>query len=420
MRSVAPFALLLAIFLAETSSAEAGNWPRYRGPNGTGTADDKDLPVEWSEKNFLWKLTLPGPGNSSPIVWGDKIFIQAASEDGKQRMMVCASTAGKQLWSTPLPGVVGHTHDKNTLASSTPATDGERVYGYFWDGKGVSLVAFDFKGAILWQRPLGDFTSQHGAGASPVVWEDLVFVNNDQDGKADLLAFEAKTGQPAWSVKRKDYRASYASPFVLERSGAAAELIVGSSAGITSYNPKSGAENWAWVWSWAGAKQPMRMVSSPIFADGLIFGTTGEGAGGSHAIAVKAEGKGDVTKTNLAWEKKKDMPYVPSLLASGEHLFYVTDTGVAGCITAKTGKEVWLKRLPGSSKVTSSPVMADGKIYSIREDGSVVVFAASKDDLKVLARNTIPEGVMATPAVADNRMYVRSRTTLYCIGKAEK
>jgi outer membrane protein assembly factor BamB len=415
------FLCLALAFVGGLSAAEAANWPRYRGPNGAGASADKEVPVQWTEKNFLWKTKLPGLGNSSPIVWEDKVFLQASSEDGDKRFMVCLGTAdGKILWSAPLPAGKGKTHPKNTLASSTPATDGERVYGYFWDGKEVSLAAFDFKGTALWQRQLGEFKSQHGPGTSPIVWEDKVIVNNDTDDDAKVLAFDAKTGEPAWTILRTKYRASYATPLLLEKTDGPAELIVGSSAGVASYNPKTGAENWTWNWSWD--KQALRMVSSPIFAQGMILVNAGEGptAANSQALAIKAEGKGDVTKTNLAWEKKKSVPYVPTMLASGDYLYYVHDTGKAGCLAIKTGKEEWKDaNLPNFDHVTASPILVDGKIYAVAEDGKVVVFEASPKGLKVLAKNKIPEPVMATPAVADNRMYIRGSTTLYCIGKAK-
>src|SRR5262249_43809549 len=153
------------------------NWPRFRGPNGSGTAADKDIPVAWTDKDILWKTALPGVGNSSPIVWGDRLFLQSASRDGKERMLLCVdANSGKVLWSKSAPGSRARIHPKNTLASGTPATDGERVYAAFWDGKHLSLAAYDFKGELLWNKDLGEFVSQHGAGHSPVVWRDHVYL----------------------------------------------------------------------------------------------------------------------------------------------------------------------------------------------------------------------------------------------------
>src|SRR5437588_789243 len=170
----------------------AGNWERFRGPNGTGVADDKDVPVKWSDgENVLWKVAIPGVGHSSPVVWGDHLFLQSASADGKDRWLLCLDpAAGKVRWTRSAPGRKGWTHPRNSLSSSTPATDGERVYAIFWDGKDITLRAYDFKGGLVWKQDLGSFTSQHGPGLSPIVYKGKVFVNDDQDGSARLLAFD--------------------------------------------------------------------------------------------------------------------------------------------------------------------------------------------------------------------------------------
>lgn len=399
------FLLIACGVLAAADPSSAANWPRFRGPNGTGTADDKDIPAQWTEKDIVWKTSLPGTGNSSPVIWEDKIFLQSA--DAKSRMLLCLSAKdGKILWNKSEPGGTAKTHAKNSLGSSTPATDGQRVYCYFWDGKTVGVSAYDLQGARLWHRDLGSFESQHGAGASPIVYEDRVIVNNDQDGKAELIALDAKSGQPAWKADRSAFRTCYSTPFLMEKSGSA-ELIVASTAGITSYNPKSGSKNWHWEWKFDG--MALRTVGSPIAGNGLIFAGSGDGSGARHMVAVKADGSG------LVWEEKKGMPYVPCMLLHGDHLYYVNDRGVAGCVVAKTGKEVWTERLAGSG-VSASPVLIDGKIYAIGEDGTVSVFAAAPA-FKKLGQTKIPEGVMATPAVADNHLFIRSKTTLYCIGK---
>ena len=399
------FVLLLGcLALAGQAALEAANWPRFRGPNGAGTADDKNIPVQFTDKDFLWKTTLPGEGHSSPVIWGDKLFIQSA--DASKRMILCVDVKdGKILWNQSEPGSTSKKHSKNSLASSTPATDGERVYCYFWDGKAVSVSAYDMSGTRLWNHPIGGFTSQHGAGASPVVYDGKVFVNNDQDGKADLIALDAKTGKPAWQVPRKPFRACYSPPFIHNNG-----LVVASTAGITSYNPSTGAVNWNWDWKFDG--MALRTIGCPVAGNGLIFVSSGDGGGSRHMVAVKDGGKG------LAWENKdKSAAYVPAMLLSGEHLFWVNDGGIVGCTDAKSGKEIWNQRLPGGSQVSSSPVLINGAIYVGREDGTVVVYAAGTA-WKQLGTSKLPERIMSSPAVADGRLFIRGESgTLYCIGK---
>jgi outer membrane protein assembly factor BamB len=408
--------LSVAILVVPLVPAPASDWPRFRGPNGTGVAADTDVPVRWTAQDGVrWKTPIPGAGHSSPIIGGGRVFLQSASDDGQARWLVCLDAAtGKVLWRQQAPGRQAHTHDKNTLASSTPALDGERVYAAFWDGKNITLCACNFKGELVWSRDLGGFKSQHGAGFSPIVVDDKVVLSNDQDGSAVLLALDARTGQTRWQAERKGYRACYSTPFVLEHPGGDRELIVVSTAAVTSYDPRGGTENWHC--KWPPARMPLRTVSSPVLADGLVVATAGDGAGDRLAIGVKPGGHGDVTATNLAWEDRKTLPYVPSPLALGEHVYCVNDKGLATCHAARTGALVWEQRLAKS--FTASPILVDGKVYAAADDGSVYVFAAATT-FKLLARNSVGEAVSASPAVADNRLYVRGEHHLFCIGKAK-
>jgi outer membrane protein assembly factor BamB len=417
VRHRAGLLLALGMLLPLGAAADAGNWERFRGPNGAGVADDKDVPLKWSDKeNLLWKAPLPGRGNSSPVVWGERLFIQSASEDGKERWLFCLEAAtGREVWKRSAPGVAAKTHVKNTLASSTPAVDGERVYAAFWDGKDMQLCAFSILGDLVWKQDLGGFASQHGAGLSPAVYGGRVFVNFDQDGAATLLAFDAPSGKPLWRTERKAYRACYSTPLLYERPGLPSQLIVCSTAGVTGYDPASGAE--IWNCNWPPARMPLRTVSSPVITAGMVFATAGDGAGDRQMIAVRLGGKGDVTPTHLAWQNRRDFPYVPCLLARDDYLYSVNDGGFAACHVAKTGAEVWSGRLCGP--VTASPVLIDGKVYVAAEDGSVYVFEAAPQ-FKLLAKNSIGEGVMASPAVADNRLFIRGQKHLFCIAKTGK
>ncbi|HLN28966.1 MAG TPA: PQQ-binding-like beta-propeller repeat protein [Gemmataceae bacterium] len=392
-----------------------GPWPRFRGPNGTGISSEKDIPVRWGEKDgVVWKTKIPGVGNSSPVTWETFVFLQSSSADGNERRLMCLDAGtGKVLWSRSVTGAKAAMHPKNSMASSTPATDGVRVYALFWAGQELTLNAYDLQGNPVWNHKLGTFTGQHGAGASPVVYGDKVFLANDQDGSAALVALDAKTGQEAWQAPRRPFRACYSTPFLLEEPGRAPELIVSSTAGITSYNPQSGAQNWDYVWKFTG--MALRTIGSPLYHDGLIIANSGDGSGARDTIAIKIPTAGNPAPPSLVWQKQtRSFPYVPTMLVYGDYLFFVNDVGVASCCDAKTGKEVWTQRL--GSPVSASPILIDGKIYSVNEDGTVHVFEAGST-FKLLAKNSVGESVLATPAAADNRLFIRGKTHLFCISK---
>jgi outer membrane protein assembly factor BamB len=391
----------------------AADWTRFRGPNGSGVSDDKSVPVTFDEADVRWRLPVPGRGNSSPCVVGGKVFLQTASENGSDRALLCVDAhSGKQLWSKPMTGQTARMHQKNSLASSTPASDGERVYALFWDGAELTLTGFDFEGALLWKTPLGPFQARHGAGASPMVVGKNVVVYNVQDGSALLSAYDGLSGKQVWQTPRKSFKeSSYGTPF-LRDTAEGPELVVASSMGISGHDPATGAERWNWDWVYKSG--PLRLVASPIAGSGLVFATTGNGGGNSHAVAVRPGGNG--MTASLVWEKTKGWPYVPMLLEHAGHLYTVNDRGIAGCYEAATGQELWTARL-GTDAFTSSPLLIDGKVYAISEKGTVYVFAADPSRYRSLAKNTLNEEVYASPAVADGRLYVRGREHLICVGK---
>jgi outer membrane protein assembly factor BamB len=392
----------------------AANWPRFRGPNGEGTAADKDVPITWSDKeNILWKVAIPGRGNSSPVIWGDRLYLQSATS--KERLLLCVDVNdGKILWQKAAPGKVATTHTKNTLASSTPALDGERIYAAFWDGDRILLIAYSLNGEVVWQRDLGRFQSQHGSGLSPVVHHGKVYVNFDQDGSAVLLAFDARSGAPVWQAERTAFRACYSTPFVLDRPDGGQELVVSSTAGVTGYDLDKGTVNWNFIWRFQ--KMALRTVGSPVAANGMVFACSGDGSGERNMVALRLGGKGELPeKETLVWKSAR-FPYVPTLLTHGDHVYSINDKGFAACTEARTGKDVWYKRV-SNSDVSASPILIDGKIYVAAEDGAVYVFAADTQ-FNLLATNTIGEPIFATPAVANGRLFIRGSEHLFCIGKA--
>ncbi|HEX3150182.1 MAG TPA: PQQ-binding-like beta-propeller repeat protein [Gemmataceae bacterium] len=399
----------------------AADWDRFRGPGGLGTTTGANIPVSIGPKEILWKTPIPGRGASSPIISKGKVFIESSSPDNMHRLLMCIDAAsGKVDWSKEVKGgPASHkTHEKSTLASSTPAADGEHIYAVFWDGTNISITGWDYAGKQLWSTDLGKFTSQHGPGLSPMVVGDRVILNVDQDGLAEVQAFDPATGNLVWKKSRRAYRASYATPIVLERDGKK-EVLVSSTAGVTAYDPKDGAVNWNWTWTWksdkGGPGGALRNVGGPIYYQGLIYLTSGDGAGDRRMVAIKAGTSGEVTDP-IVWEKTKGTAYVPMVIPHGEYVYWIGDKeNVAVCANAKTGKVEYTERLPGAKSVTASPVLIDDKIYSVNEDGRVCVFAASPK-FKLLGDSELKEEVYASPAVADGKLYIRGANNLFCIG----
>lgn len=389
----------------------SSGWTRFRGPNGTGVSNDRYVPIRWSEHDIVWKTPLSGVGNSSPVIWGNRLFIQSASMDGRNRFLMCLDWAtGRILWSYSVSGSSAKTHARNTLASSTPAADSNRVYALFWDGASLSLHACDHSGNLVWKADLGMFESQHGAGTSPIVSGDRVIVANDQDGSSSVVAMESSTGRVVWQQSRPYFDACYSTPILLGETSARPEVLVASTAGITGYDPVTGQRRWHWPWRFPG--KPLRTVASPVAGRGMVFVSSGDGGGARHMVAVRLP-EGGISDPVLAWESRRSFPYVPTMLIRGKHLYWVNDIGVAGCQVAETGENVWTERLGGN--MTASPILIDGKIYAASEDGYVYVYPA-EPRFDLLARNQVGEAMTATPAVSGNRLFIRGSHHLFCIG----
>jgi outer membrane protein assembly factor BamB len=405
----------IVVFAATLCSAET--WERFRGPRGDGTAIKQNLPTEFNEKsNLLWKVKLPGPGNSSPVVWNDRIFVQSASTDGTKRYLLCLDAkTGQKLWEKSTSGVKAATHKQNSLASASPATDGSAVYVASWDGTEISLSAFTIKGEPMWTKNLGEFTSQHGPGASPIVYKDKVFYNLDMDGKAAIYAFDKHTGKQIWMQPRKAFRACYSAPQFLENRPHGTEMLVTSTTAITSYNPDTGKENWNWTWTWGPKTKPLRTIASSLEVNNTLYAFAGDGGGDRHMVALQLPASQDGVPMQ-AWENKKDFPYVPCSLIHDGRIYFTNDRGFAGCFDAKTGKQIWYERIPGAT-FTASPILVDGNIIAASEEGDVYVIAA-EPAFRLIENNRIGEVIRASPAVADGRLLVRTLNHLYCFGKA--
>lgn len=404
---------LALVVAANARPACAQDWTRFRGPNGTGVSDADTVPAEWTEQDYNWKVALPGIGHSSPVIWGDKIFLISAFDDTATRLVVCLRASDGQIeWERKYPSTPHTKHQLNSFASSTPCVDEERVYVTWTAPEEFTLLALDHDGNEIWRRNLGPYVSQHSGGSSPVVYGDLLIMANEQgdetfQGKSSLIALDRRTGEPRWTVDRRTKVVAYSTPCVYRPKDQPEQLIFTSQAhGISSIDPASGSVNWELdVFD-------KRSVSSPVIAGGLIFGTCGSGGGGGYVAAVRPPaGKRDAPE--LAYTVKESAPYCPTLVAYRDMLFLWSDDGIVSCIEVASGKR--LGRLRVSGNYFGSPVCVGGRLYCISEDGEAVVVSASKNP-KLLARNPLGEESRSTPAVADGRMYLRTFSHLISVG----
>jgi outer membrane protein assembly factor BamB len=410
--SLRPFlGLLIAGVMA--SNAAGQEWTRFRGPNGTGISTSKGIPVTWTEQDFRWRVSVVGTSHSQPVTWGDKLFLTTAIDAGNERALLCLQKEdGKELWAKKYALPTHRPANRNaSFANGSPVVDAQRVIACFVSRDHFWVRAFDHAGKDLWSRDLGPFESQHGHGASPIIYDNTVIVTNDQDGESFVIALDLKTGEPLWKSPRKpspEYTA-YGTPCILTESGAAPELILSSqSHGISSLNPKTGAANWE------APVYKIRVVASPVIAGNLVIGSCGQGGGaGNYLSAVKIGGSGNVSKTHVAYTLRKATPYVPTPLYLDGRLYLISDAGIATALDAATGKEIWSERL--RAEFFGSPVIVDGKIYCATTKGEMIVLATG-DTFQQLGRNPIGEGTHSTPCVDGGRLYVKTFTHLVCVG----
>ncbi|MEX2114011.1 MAG: PQQ-binding-like beta-propeller repeat protein [Pirellulales bacterium] len=407
-----PFAAALAGLLT-SSALLAQEWPRFRGPNGAGQSDATTIPVAWNADDLLWKVELPGVGNSSPVLWGDSIFLTSAdATDGTRHVFCLSARDGRLLWQRDYPAARYLVHQQNTFASSTPAADAKRVYCAWATPEELALLAFDHHGNELWRLPLGSFTSQHGFAASPIVYRDLVILTNDQDSDSFLVAVDAASGAIRWKIPRQvlvEQNASYAAPCIRQRAGHPDELIVvGRSHGVASLDPTTGSTRWEL------AALERRPVGSPVLFENLVLAACGDGAGNNAVVAVEPPNSPD-GEPQVAYRIDRALaPYVPTMVAHGKLVFLWNDRGIASCIDGATGKVHWRERVGGN--YFSSPVRVADRIYGVSVDGEVVCLAAA-EEFQLLGRSALGETSRATPAVAGGRMFLRTESHLLAVGQ---
>jgi outer membrane protein assembly factor BamB len=386
----------------------AENWPQWRGPRLDGTSAERAIPTRWSAtENILWKTALPGSGHASPIVWDDSVFTVTALEDTQERQLLCLDRdTGALRWQrTVIKAPPERVHRLNGLASSTPATDGERVFTTFLDGNQVVVAAHDFAGRELWLKRVGAFASVHGFCSSPVLHRDKVIVNCDHDGDGYIVALARADGSEQWRIDRPNKTRSYCPPLIRYAAGRTQMVLSGSKC-VASYDPDNG--NLRWIID--GPTE--QFVASLVFNEraNLFFLTAGYPQ--HHLLAIRPDGEGNVTNTHIAWRTQKGAGYVPSPIAASDYFLVISDSGVAHCYEAATGRLAWQERL---GEQHASLVSANGLVHFLNDDGVThVVRPGAKYEL--VSRNELGERCFASPALSEGRVYIRSDRSLVCIG----
>lgn len=414
-----PYTNLIAAFvvLVWALPCSAQNWDRFRGPNGEGLALDAQLPTEWSDDDYDWKVKLAGSGTSSPAVWGEKVFILSAGSDATLFLQCLNLESGKELWQKQMNSEEYQIHSQNRFASSSPAVDENHVYVTFASPEHTMLLAYDHQGNEVWKRDFGPWVSQHGFGASPMVHGDLVIFCNSQQverlrrgqepGKSEVIAVNRSSGEDVWRTPLTATRACYAMLCVYELDGQPAQLIgTNTGEGFYSIDPETGKMNWA------TEAFKMRTVASTFTAGGLIFGSNGSGGGGNYLVAAQPTEDGAEERFRI----ERNANYVPTPLAVGELLFLFGDRGVVSCLDLKTGAQHWRARV--GSGYSGSPVANATHLYCMDQRGTVHVIEAASKYKKVSAIE-LGEASRATPAIVGDQILFRTESQLFSLSGKE-
>jgi outer membrane protein assembly factor BamB len=396
-------------------NAGAAQWPEFRGPTGQGHSEEQGLPLEWSEsRHVLWKVPVPGAGWSSPVVSGGRVWLTTAVEvaSGKGRPAGVSLRAvafdvasGRELVNVEVFRVDRPTaiNSKNSHASPTPVLDGDRVYVHFGSEGTAALSA---TGEVLWRAKLA-YASQHGSGGSPVLYRDVLIVSCDGNGgEAFVAALDSRTGKVRWRTERRSPAdQAYSTPLVI-RVGDQDQVVSVGAYRTAAYEPATGKEIWRVSYG-----DGFSNVPRPVYGNGLVYLVTGFQQ--PALVAVRPDGRGDVTKTHVAWTMQRAAPYTPSPLLVAAELYVVNDGGIASCLNAATGAVLWQHRLSGT--FSASPVHVDGRVYFLNEDGVTTVVAPGTT-YRELAVNELDGATLASMAVASQSMFIRTATHLYRIG----
>ena len=411
-------AFVLGLMLSDHASAQE-NWSRFHGANGSGLALDADLPTQISDKNFIWNVDLAGTGSSSPVVWGDLVFVNSTdSNTGELTIQCLKSETGEQIWAKSFDSKVYKVHNQNSFASGTPAVDKDHVYLTYANPNQTMVVALTHDGEQKWKRDFGSWISQHGFAASLMTYKDKVIFFNSQQaqklrpgakpGASTMIAMSCADGSDVWKTSLTATRCCYAVPGIFTGADGKDQLIsCNTGDGFFSLDPDSGDKNWSTL------PFEKRTVASTLIADGLIIGSNGSGGGGNYLVAIRPDKEG--AKPEKAYELQK-ANYVPSPVAVGGKLYFFTDKGIGNCADLQTGKIHWQQRI--SRGFSGSPVATKNHIYIMDESGKLYVIAAKKE-YELVSSLELGQESRATPAVAKDRIYLRTQSRLICAGKTQ-
>lgn len=441
MRATLLWSLVTTMVVGGPALAQAENWPQFRGPGGAGTSEATNLPTTWSATtNIAWKVEIPGVAWSSPIVWGDRLFLTTAIGAGKPELprkglylwgerpkpkntvfrweVLCFDkNSGKLLWrqqahqGEPATAI----HLKNSYASETPATDGQRLFAFFG---AAGLYAYDLDGQLLWKKDLGAYSMRMGWGtaSSPVVAEGRVFIQRDNQDDSFVVALDAKSGQELWRAKRAE-KSSWSTPFYW-KNNERAELVTNATQRVRSYDPATGKLLWE-----LGGNSSIP-VPTPIAGPDFVYVSSGYIMDRQRPLdAVRPGASGDITpkgeqttSSGVAWSQPRGGPYMPTPIYCHDRIYVLYDGGFIACFDAKTGAAVYSKQriAPAAGAFTASPWAYGGKIFCLSEDGDTFVVEAGTS-FKLAGKNALGEMCMATPALADGSLYIRGINHLFCV-----
>jgi outer membrane protein assembly factor BamB len=432
MRRKAPFfaAVIRAAFMCATalgavapsalrmSAAElaAGrDWPQWRGDALDGRSPEKAVPTTWSgTENVAWKTAIPGKGHSSPVISEGRVFVTTAIEETGDRVLLCLDRKdGKILWQkTVVTSTLEKKHRLNSFSSSTPAADGKHVYVSFFKAPQIVLAAYDYDGNEVWRTSPGTFSSVHGFCSSPILYNDLLILNGDQDAPAFLVGINKHTGKEVWRTDRPNKTRSYCTPIIVELAGKPQMVLAGSKC-VASYDPTTGKQHWIID----GPTE--QMVASLVTTNGILFCTGGFPE--LHVLAIDPAGSGNVSKTHVLWRDgqskgdRKIASYVPSPIAYGDWFYVVSDNGLLSCYDAKTGEAKYRQKL-GKHHSASAVADGNGHLFFTSDAGETFVVKAGAD-YKEVVKNELGEEVYASPAISKGQLFIRGAKHLYCIGK---
>lgn len=437
---------MVAVLFLCASGVRAEDWPAWRGPRLDGSSLEKNLPIKWSVvkdkktgaetmENIAWRTPIAGVGHSSPVIHGNHLFVTTCLLKEQKRVLLCLDRRdGKILWErdvalSPLEPI----HGRNSRSSATPATDGKYVYVSFLrlrakaDNDGppskprekspispdlvpeVVVAAYDYTGNKAWEKVPGRFYSRHGFCSSPILHKDKLIVNADQDAEAFIVALDKNTGEEKWRINRPNRTRSYCVPLIVE-AGGKTQMVLSGSMTVTSYNPDTGEP----IWNIKGPTE--QFVASLVYGDGLFFLTTGFPE--YHNMAIRPDGVGDITKSHIAWHEAKTIAkkasYVPSPLAVGKHFYMISDLGWLSVFETQTGNRTFMEKL--GDHHSASPVLADGHVYLVDDDGATHVLKGN-GKFDVVSRNPLGDKCYSSPAISQGQIFIRTAGYVYCVGK---